>query len=455
MILRNNKTFRELLRGIEGSFELSLFLCAYYFFFKAVNRFHTLPNYSTKGIYLLLFVYALLILALFALNKCFFFGRLKLSHIFISQTIDILIVDSITYFQLCLIANRLIIFLPVVFLILTDIVICFVCCYFFTSVYHKINMPRKMLMIYGNKRAITLKDKLNNQNYRHRVSSAIASDQGFGRIIEAITSYDAVVLNDVEAELRNDILKYCYENKTRTYVVPKVSDIIVRGADDITLFDTPLLLVKGTGIDIYQRIIKRIMDIVLCTAALIVFSPIMLIVAIAIKFDDHGPVFYTQERVTRDMKKFNIIKFRSMIVDAEKDGVSIPATDDDPRITKVGKVIRQFRIDELPQIFNIIKGEMSIVGPRPERTEHVEKYCKEIPEFIYRYKVKGGLTGYAQVYGKYNTTAYDKLRMDLIYIENYTLLLDIKLIIETVRILFSKDSTEGFINNNGFEEDDQ
>jgi lipopolysaccharide/colanic/teichoic acid biosynthesis glycosyltransferase len=132
-----------------------------------------------------------------------------------------------------------------------------------------------------------------------------------------------------------------------------------------------------------------------------------------------------------------------MIVDAEAKGV-IPATDHDPRITKVGRFIRACRADELPQLINILKGEMSIVGPRPERVEHVEKYKKLVPEFVYREKVKGGLTGYAQIYGKYNTTALDKLKYDLMYIEEYSFFLDFKIILMTVRILFEKESTEGF-----------
>jgi len=173
-------------------------------------------------------------------------------------------------------------------------------------------------------------------------------------------------------------------------------------------------------------------------------APIMLVVALAIKLEDGGPVFYKQKRVTRDSECFDILKFRSMIVNAEASGESIPATGKDPRITKVGNIIRAIRIDELPQIFNILKGDMSVVGPRPERVEHVEQYTKEIPEFVYRLKVKGGLTGYAQIYGKYNTSAYDKLRLDLMYIENYSILLDLKLILTTIRVMFQKESTEGF-----------
>jgi lipopolysaccharide/colanic/teichoic acid biosynthesis glycosyltransferase len=185
-------------------------------------------------------------------------------------------------------------------------------------------------------------------------------------------------------------------------------------------------------------------DIALSLTALILLSPIFAVTAIAIKMYDRGPAFYFQERCTINGRVFRICKFRSMIVDAEKGGGSIPAANQDPRITPVGKIIRATRIDELPQIFNILKGDMSIVGPRPERVEHVELYTKQIPEFVYRMKVKGGLTGYAQVYGKYNTTAYDKLKLDLMYIQNYSLLLDIEIIFKTVKILFLKESTEGF-----------
>ena len=188
----------------------------------------------------------------------------------------------------------------------------------------------------------------------------------------------------------------------------------------------------------------RFFDIFLSLIALIILSPVLLIVAIAIKREDGGPVFFRQERCTLNNQTFMILKFRSMIVDAEKDGRPHPAGEEDDRITHVGKFIRKTRIDELPQLINILKGDMSIVGPRPERIEHVQLYTESIPEFSFRSKVKGGLTGYAQVYGKYNTSALDKLKMDLIYIENYSLLLDVQILFETVRVIFQKESTEGF-----------
>jgi len=290
---------------------------------------------------------------------------------------------------------------------------------------------------------VGLKIKMDSRKDKYNIRKLISVDEGYEAVIEEIPKHDAVILNDVPAEMRNDILKYCYQHRVRTYVAPKLTDVMVRGAKDITLFDTPLLLVKGTGLTPAQRVAKRAMDIVLGTLALLLASPFMAVVAIAIKVEDRGPVFFKQKRMTRNGREFEILKFRSMIVDAEKYSGAVLAAEDDPRITKVGKFIRATRLDELPQIINIVKGDMSIVGPRPEREVIADEYYKDLPEFAYRLKVRGGLTGYAQIYGKYNTSAYDKLRLDLMYIENYSLLLDIKLIILTLRIIFSKDSTEG------------
>ena len=210
------------------------------------------------------------------------------------------------------------------------------------------------------------------------------------------------------------------------------------------MFDTPLLLSRNNGFSIEERFVKRLCDILISLTALILASPFMLVISILIKMYDGGPVFFRQERCTIGGKVFSIHKFRSMIVGAEKEGEVIPATEEDPRVTPVGKFLRKTRMDELPQFIDILKGDMSVVGPRPERVEHVEEYTKEIPEFVYRLKVKGGLTGYAQIYGKYNTTAYDKLKLDLMYIQNYSILLDFKLIIMTIKIIFMKESTEGF-----------
>ena len=336
--------------------------------------------------------------------------------------------------------------LPILCLYGVDILVSSLCSFVFTIIYHQMYVPKNMLMIYGSENALNLKLKMETRSDKYRITKILNFDKGFEAIKKETAVHDAVIINDVPAQVRNDILKYCYQRGIRTYLVPKITDIIARGAEEISLFDTPLLLVKGRGFNPVQRFIKRIMDITLCLIAMIPGLPLMLIVAIAIKAVDGGPVFYRQKRLTQNNREFEILKFRSMIVDAEKGGynMSMRASSEDPRITKVGKIIRACRVDEFPQILNILKGDMSIVGPRPERLENVSKYRESIPEFTYRTKVKAGLTGYAQIYGKYNTSPYDKVRLDLMYIENYSIFLDIKLIFMTLQILLKPESTEGF-----------
>lgn len=225
--------------------------------------------------------------------------------------------------------------------------------------------------------------------------------------------------------------------------MPKIPDIMIKGSDQLHLFDTPILLTREYAMTIEQRVVKRLIDIVCSLLLMIVASPFMLVTAVAIKLYDGGPVFYKQMRCTRDMRTFQILKFRSMRTDAEKDGVARLAAKNDSRITPIGKFIRKVRIDELPQLFNILSGEMSFIGPRPERPEIIQQYQEDMPEFTFRTKVKAGLAGYAQVYGKYNTTPYDKLKLDLFYIENYSVWLDLKLMLLTLKILFQSESTEG------------
>ena len=300
-----------------------------------------------------------------------------------------------------------------------------------------------MIMVFGGENSVLLKIKMDARQDKYLVKKLISVDEGYEKICREILKFDAAILTDIPAQIRNDLLKFCYQNRIRVYVAPKISDIILRGGEEINLFDTPLLQVKAVGLTLTQRIVKRTLDIILSSIAMVIALPFMLVIAAAIKLEDGGPVFYKQKRLTLNGREFNILKFRSMIVDAEKYAGAVLAEDNDPRITKIGKLIRATRLDELPQILNILKGDMSIVGPRPERKCFADEFAKEIPEFEYRLKVKGGLTGYAQIYGKYNTSAYDKLRLDLMYIENYSIVLDIKLMLLTLRIMFSKDSTEG------------
>lgn len=427
-------------RVAETLLEVLILTVQYYFIWKWG---YDLSYFAYKGKYVLMGVYGVLIYVFFQNSECTLFGQLQRIDLVLGQIISLFLANFITYFQLCLIANTMLSPSPLLVLFCVEIVTAVILVHIYTGLYHKMYAPHKMLLIYGHKRGVGLKIKMDSRRDKYNISKLINVDEGFEAICQEIPKYDAVILTDVPAEIRNDILKFCYRYRVRTYVAPKLTDIMLRGAQNNNLFDTPLLTVKGTGLTPAQRVAKRGMDLILCLAALVVAAPVMLLVALAIKLEDGGPVFYKQKRLTRNGVEFEILKFRSMVVDAEKYVGAVLATDRDPRITKVGRVIRPVRLDELPQLLNILKGDMSVVGPRPERKAIAEEYSRELPEFDYRLKVRGGLTGYAQIYGKYNTSAYDKLRLDLMYIENYSLLLDIKLIILTLRILFRKESTEG------------
>ena len=397
-----------------------------------------------RGNYLIFTLYFVLQYVLSRIYGALKIDLYRVSDIVYSQGITTLLVDVIMYAIMSLVARKMVAVAPVLILFLVQMGIILIWAYLAAFVYRKLYPPYKLVIVYSYHSATNLVRKMSARDDRFMICEAVNIDQGYDYIKQRINAYDGAIICDIPGSLRNDILKYCYDSGKRTYVTPKVSDIIIRSGENLHVFDTPLLLCRNSGLTFEQKVLKRIVDILLSLIALIITSPFMLLTAILIKAYDKGPVFYKQARVTKDGKVFDIIKFRSMIPNAEADGKSRPAVSDDERITPVGKVIRAIRFDEMPQIFNILKGDMSIVGPRPERTEHVEKYTKEFPEFAYRLKVKAGLTGYAQVYGKYNTTAYDKLKLDLFYIENYSIRTDFRLIFMTVKVLFMKESTEGF-----------
>ncbi len=267
---------------------------------------------------------------------------------------------------------------------------------------------------------------------------------GFKNIIEEAEKADVLYLYRIPSDMRNDFLKFATAKDLFVYVEPRLGDLILNSYRKSQLFQPPVLRYNSRDTLSTYQIEKRFLDVVLSCIGLLVTSPLLLVISLLIKVEDRGPVFYKQIRLTQDRKEFNIIKFRSMSVNAEADGIARLSTRNDPRVTHVGKWIRKTRIDELPQLINVLKGEMSIVGPRPERPDIAQQYEQELPEFALRLLAKAGITGYAQVYGKYNTPPYEKLQMDLMYILNQSLWEDIKLILLTPRLfLVGKGSTDG------------
>lgn len=369
-------------------------------------------------------------------------GYMRTTDIALSHVLAIILSGFVGYLELCLICRDYVSPKPMLGVMVVELIFILPWVYAVRKLYAWLYPPRQMLVIYGHYPPDELIGKINTRRDRYNICASVSYEVGYETLYPMILNYSAVVLCDLPAKARNQIMKYCYQESIRTYVTPKISDVLLRGADDIHLFDTPLLLSRNHGLSIDQRIVKRICDIVFSLAGIIAASPFMLLIALAVKLYDGGPVFYKQERLTRDGQPFMIYKFRSMSMDSEKNGARLAAKGD-KRVTPVGKIIRNIHFDELPQLFNIFKGDMSMVGPRPERQEISDLYSQDIPEFVLRTKVKAGLTGYAQVYGKYNTTPYDKLKLDLTYIENYSLWLDIKIMLLTFKILFQKENTEG------------
>ncbi len=402
-----------------------------------------------KGHALILILYFVLLLFFSNTYGGTKIGYLKPLDVILSQIFSLLAVNIISYFQISLMRNWLAEIQPMVMVMLVQVVLSVIWVNFSDRVYKKVFPPREMLLVHGARSTTDILNKFASRPEKYKITSCIDIAEGRGKVMEQISSgaYGAVVLWDIPTEERNHLLKYCYGISMRVYVMPKIPDVLMRGAVQLHLFDTPIYMTREYALTFEQRFWKRTIDVVCAALMLVITLPITLITAIAIKLYDHGPVFYVQTRCTLGQREFGIIKFRSMRVDAEKDGVARLSSKGDSRITPIGRFIRAVRIDELPQLINILKGDMSFIGPRPERPQIMAQYMEEMPEFVYRTRVKAGLAGYAQVYGKYNTTPYDKLKLDLTYIQNYSVWLDLKLMLLTLKILIQPESTEGVDQN--------
>lgn len=404
-------------------------------------------QYYRRGDWAVIALYALMAVLFLKIFGGFKVGYLRNMDVLYGQALAILFQNGVAYLQLSLLGlwkfgTHIETF---IYLMIAEGILALVWTLTTRYIYARLYPPHQMLFIYGDIDPSNLVNKLARRRDRYQIKEMINLNEGMDAIMDKILTYDTILIGDIPSHERNEFLKFCYWNDIRCYSVPKISDIMITGAFRIDLFDSILMLSRNNGLTFFQSFAKRAMDIIISLIGIILASPIMIIIAIAIKLYDGGPVFYSQERLTKDEKPFQILKFRSMIVESEKKGARLAAADDD-RITPVGKIIRRTHFDELPQLFNILKGDMAFVGPRPERREIFEQYEESIPEFKFRLKMKAGLTGYAQVYGQYNTVPYDKLKLDLTYIENYNLWLDIKLCFLTVKILFQKEKSEGVDN---------
>ena len=249
---------------------------------------------------------------------------------------------------------------------------------------------------------------------------------------------EVFISNSVSDEDKMKVITQCLAEKKIVYIVPGLFEISLSNARMVQFEDMPAYMIDRLGLSVEQRFFKRTFDVVISLLGIIITSPLMLFSAIIVKTTSKGPAIYKQTRLTVRNNQFKVLKFRTMYEGSENKTGPVLSSNNDPRITKAGRILRNLRIDELPQLFNVLKGDMSFVGPRPERPFFVEQFSKDIPEYAHRYLVKAGITGYAQIYGKYDTSPVDKLKYDLLYIKDYNLLLDIKLILQTFKVFRGK-----------------
>lgn len=428
-------------------FKANILVASVFLFMLTLFSSYKEASFPGRGNFVLAFLYASILITIATMYECFKIGEIRLKELIFSFCISIFITNFLTYLILSLIAEKVLDPLALIVLTLIQIII--------STIFYIVS-NKLYFILYPSSPAVfvssyteyekTVLSKFNKRHGRIRIESVCYETDSFEEILKSVNKYSTLVIGNIDNELKTFLLKYCFEKNKTMYILPTVQDIVLNAATERQIDDTLMFYSKSRSISIEQLAIKRLMDIAISFFGLLFASPIMLIVALIIKLTDKGPVFFKQERYTRNEKVFTVIKFRSMVVDAEKDGAQF-TVNNDQRITPIGKFIRATRLDELPQLINILKGDMSFVGPRAERIENVEAYSEVMPDFRYRMKVKAGLTGYAQIFGKYNTSCEDKARMDMLYIQNYSIFLDLKIIFYTIKIIFMKESTDGFESN--------
>lgn len=415
------------------------FVVAWFFYYDGL----TATRYYWKGDVAIIVLFAFLYYYFGKTYDAFLISHFRIFDIVASQSLAVFISDCFFYVIMFFLAKRFINPLPLLLTFVDQVSLSMIWTFIAHKIYFKCFPAKKSIIIYDMRRGMN--DLIEEYGLSKKFDvQKTASVEDCLSDLSIINDMDVVFLSGIHSHERNIILKHCLYNNKQVYLIPRIGDVIMSSARQMHMFNLPMMRVKRYSPNPFYHFIKRLSDILFSLLALIVLSPVFLITAIAIKICDRGPVIYKQVRLTKNGKRFNIHKFRSMRIDAEKDGVARLSTGvKDDRITPVGRFIRKCRIDELPQLIDVLSGNLSLVGPRPERPEIAEVYMKEMPEFQLRLQAKAGLTGYAQVYGKYNTTPYDKLQMDLMYIANPSILEDLRLCFVTVKVLFVPESTEG------------
>ena len=402
-----------------------------------------LPFFNRGNWYMLL-VFAIVYVTFGKVYEGFSLSTNRISGTVFSQGLALLATDFVMYLILLLVVRRYLLNpIPLFLAFLAQCVLITVSTTLCHKFYFSFFRPYRTAVVYGSRAGI--EDLIRQYGLTKEFSvRQVVTIEDCLKDLSVLDGMEVVFLSGIHSHERNIVLKYCMAKDVTCYVLPRLGDAMLSGARRTHMFHLEVLELKADEPPLHYVVIKRLADIVISALALLLLSPLFLGIAAAIKLQDGGPVFYRQERLTKNGRRFMLMKFRSMRVDAESDGVArLSSGEDDPRITSVGRFLRKCRLDELPQLINILLGHMSLCGPRPERPEIAAQYEQILPEFNLRLQAKAGLTGYAQVYGKYNTTPYDKLLMDLVYIAHPSLLEDVRILFATVKVLFIPESTEG------------
>ncbi len=430
-----------LLKLINMAAVTAVFAAGWIFYYNKIITW----SYQYKGNIAMALIFMVLFFLFVKIYDAYAIPLQRKMELSISQALSALFADCAMYVVICLLYEWIAPVWPLMLVYLAQLLVILLWV-ITTKNWYYANTPRQRAVIVhdGSSDAGHLQHEM---SYDRSLSLQGVSD--IARCIDEqmlpLENADVVYICAEPGLERDAVIDYCTASKLNFFLVPSINDMLMNSARHIHMYHMPLMQMHMGEPSVGYLAAKRLLDIVLSAIALLVLWPFMLIVGLIIRAYDKGPAFYKQVRLTKNGREFELIKFRSMRVDAEADGVARLSTGDkDERITPIGKWIRKLRLDELPQLINILRGDMSIVGPRPERPEIAAKYEQDLPEFRMRLQAKAGLTGYAQVYGKYNSSPREKLQLDMIYISRPSIVEDIRLIFTTVRVLFMKESTEGF-----------
>lgn len=443
MMQRIKKWITKLKDGILRFGKILFLICVSVIFYIFFMKFYQPATFYFKGNVLFLLLYIFILCCFMLTYGCFKIGEASIQDLLFSFCLATLITNIVGFLTICLFARALLKIYPLLIAYILQITFAVPAYWGLHYEFRKLHPLKHAIGIISNSDyEMGIINKYYKNNAHLAIDELVPEPQKIEEIYDVLDRYSAIVIGHIQLPLRDAIFLYAFQRNKKVIVLPSPHDILFNSAKPFIFEDSLIYNFRDHVFSADQLMIKRITDVIISVFLIVISFPIWLIAMIGIKCTDGGPIFFKQTRLTRNGQCFNLIKFRSMIVDAEKNSGAIQAVKNDERITKIGRFMRSTRIDELPQLINIIKGDMSIVGPRPERPEMYDTICDLCPEFKMRLNVKAGLTGYAQINGKYSTSFEDKLRMDIFYIERANWLLDIQLMLYTIKVVFIKEKSE-------------